>query len=172
MISLSVERSVTHTSQLQITLGAAYAQSLNFTNSGSQFQNASGKPLLTVAANNTAVNGFMFSAAATGGAPIKRLSAARFGFTEVLPIDRVLDAPQAKAPGKISAVAFQGLTFNLPDLPFDEPGGPELPPALLGEHSHAILAALGYDDATRAKLIADGTALVPDANRPVWAPLR
>ena len=102
------------------------------------------------------------------------LGAARFGFTEVLPMDRVLDAPQARHGAKVAHLAFQGLPFDLPDLPFEAaaPAEPERPPPLLGEHTLEVLEALAFDEADRRRLLAAGVAIVPDPARPVWAPER
>jgi crotonobetainyl-CoA:carnitine CoA-transferase CaiB-like acyl-CoA transferase len=69
-----------------------------------------------------------------------RLRAAGLGFNEVLPLERVLDAPQAREPGKLRPVSFRGLGFEVPEFP----GGANaddaaLPPPELGEHSEALL---------------------------------
>ena len=45
------------------------------------------------------------------------LKAAGVGFTEVLPLERVLDAPQARHPGKLRRVRFRGLEFAVPEFP-------------------------------------------------------
>ena len=39
------------------------------------------------------------------------------GFTEVLPLERVLDAPQARQPGKLRQVHYRGLAFDVPEFP-------------------------------------------------------
>lgn len=44
-----------------------------------------------------------------------RLTAARFGFTEVLAIDRVLDTPQARHGNKLAQFDVQDFTFDPPD---------------------------------------------------------
>ena len=46
-----------------------------------------------------------------------RLKAAGVGFTEVLPLERVLDAPQARHPGKLRHVRFRGFEFAVPEFP-------------------------------------------------------
>lgn len=103
-----------------------------------------------------------------------RLAAARFGFTEVLAMDRVLDAPQARHGNKLAQLAFQDFTFDLPDLPFQTDGesAADLPPPLLGEHTAAILSSLGFSDGECRAAIDSGAARVPNPSVPVWAPLR
>ena len=56
-------------------------------------------------------------AARTFDAVAARLSAAGVGFTEVLPLERVLDAPQARHPGKLRDVRFRGFEFSIPEFP-------------------------------------------------------
>lgn len=103
-----------------------------------------------------------------------QLGAARFGFTEVLPMDRVLDAPQARHGNKLAHLTFQNFAFDLPDVPFET--GPQdgalMPPPLLGEHTRQILAELGLTPAESDVLIASGDALVPALHAHVWAPVR
>lgn len=100
-----------------------------------------------------------------------RLAAGGVGFTEVLSMDRVLETPQARAPGKVSRVPFQGFAFDVPDLPYSGGGAPaERPPALLGEHTSEILRELGFDEAAADELVRSGVAVVPEPDRPVWAP--
>lgn len=103
-----------------------------------------------------------------------RLAAARFGFTEVLAMDRVLDTPQARHGNKLAQLAFQDFTFDLPDLPFQTDGetATDLPPPLLGEHTAAILSSLGFSESECRAAIKSGAARVPTPGKPVWAPLR
>ncbi|HVL07818.1 MAG TPA: CoA transferase [Burkholderiaceae bacterium] len=42
---------------------------------------------------------------------VARLKAAGVGCTEVLPLERVLEAPQAQSPGKLRDIAFRGFQF-------------------------------------------------------------
>ena len=46
-----------------------------------------------------------------------RLQAAGVGFTEVLPLERVLESPQARYPGKLREVKYRGLGFQVPEFP-------------------------------------------------------
>jgi crotonobetainyl-CoA:carnitine CoA-transferase CaiB-like acyl-CoA transferase len=103
-----------------------------------------------------------------------RLTAVRFGFTEVLPMERVLEAPQARHGRKVARVTFQDLAFDLPDLPIEAEGTgkPELPPPLLGEHTREILSSLSYSTEQCDALIAAGVVVVPTVGVPVWAPSR
>lgn len=101
-----------------------------------------------------------------------KLRAAGLGFNEVMPLERVLDAPQARAPGKLRAVDFRGLHFEVPQFP----GGPEpedgLPPPELGEHSADLLEQLGYQPDEIATLLASGAVQGHDPERFRWAPVR
>jgi crotonobetainyl-CoA:carnitine CoA-transferase CaiB-like acyl-CoA transferase len=103
-----------------------------------------------------------------------QLAASRFGFTEVLPMDRVLDAPQARHPGKLAHVDFQNMPFDLPELPYEgaTTGAVNTPPPLLGEHSREILAGLGFSDAERDALIRSGKVVEPTPGAQIWAPVR
>lgn len=103
-----------------------------------------------------------------------KLTAARFGFTEVLAMDRVLDAPQARHGNKLARLDFQDFDFALPELPFQSEGEAptDLPPPLLGEHSGTILRSLSFSDAEIEFAIASGAVRTPKAGVPVWAPLR
>ena len=101
------------------------------------------------------------------------LRAAGLGFNEVLPLERVLDAPQARQPGKLREVEFRGLHFAVPEFP----GGtgtaqPGLPPPELGEHSAELLRELGYTDAQCAELLENGAVEAFNPQKFAWAPVR
>ncbi|WP_051356998.1 CaiB/BaiF CoA transferase family protein [Azorhizobium doebereinerae] len=102
------------------------------------------------------------------------LAAAGFGFTEVLPMERVLEAPQARHGHKVTRFAFQDLPFVLPDLPFEWGAATqaERPPPLLGEHTRETLAGLGFSAEACDALVASGAAVEPEPGAPVWAPIR
>ena len=100
-----------------------------------------------------------------------KLRDAGVGFTEVLPLERVLEAPQARAPGKLRDLTFGGIGFEVPDFPGGAEVAPGAPPPYLGEHSRALLAELGFDEGAAAALIAVG-AVVDDPAAFVWAPVR
>jgi crotonobetainyl-CoA:carnitine CoA-transferase CaiB-like acyl-CoA transferase len=104
------------------------------------------------------------------------LRAAGVGFTEVVPLEHVLDAPQARQPGKLRPVGFRGLEFAVPEfphLPADGDAGARAPPPPdLGEHTAAVLKSAGidlaeYEALLRAGAIAEST---PDAF--AWAAVR
>jgi crotonobetainyl-CoA:carnitine CoA-transferase CaiB-like acyl-CoA transferase len=104
-----------------------------------------------------------------------RLKAAGMGFTEVLPLERVLDAPQARHAGKLRNVHFRGFEFEVPEFPRLAPGEdgvPAQPPPDLGAHTAALLKAAGLDQAEYEALLASGAAVEADPNAFPWAPVR
>lgn len=108
-------------------------------------------------------------------AAVARLKAAGVGCTEVLPLERVLDAPQARAPGKLRSVAFRGLQFQVPEFPWPAGTGdavPPLPPAALGQHTLEVLEQAGLSAAECAALVAIGAVGTDEAGSFAWAPVR
>jgi crotonobetainyl-CoA:carnitine CoA-transferase CaiB-like acyl-CoA transferase len=103
----------------------------------------------------------------------RRLRVAGIGFNEVMPLERVLDTPQAQTPGKLRAVEFRGLQFQVPEFAGDsgEPG-PGLPPPEIGEHTVPLLEELGYEESEVAELLASGAAKAYEAGDFAWAPVR
>jgi len=100
------------------------------------------------------------------------LGQAGVGFTEVLPLDRVLATPQAQAGDKIATFDFGGYAFHAPDLPVPallRGEGRAVPPPLLGEHSAEILAELGFGGTEIDELVGSGEAVVSDDRAPLWA---
>jgi crotonobetainyl-CoA:carnitine CoA-transferase CaiB-like acyl-CoA transferase len=98
------------------------------------------------------------------------LKAAGLGCTEVLPLERVLEAPQARAPGKLGQVRFRGLDFEVPQFPWTAGAAPApqpLAPPELGAHTLEVLAASGVPQAACAAVQARGPA-----SDFAWAPLR
>ncbi|MFT3966485.1 MAG: CaiB/BaiF CoA-transferase family protein [Sphingobium sp.] len=101
-----------------------------------------------------------------------RLRAAGLGFNEVLPLERVLDAPQARQPGKLRDLDFRGLSFEVPEFPGSRAVAPNLPPPEIGEHTAELLAELGYDAAEAAALVEEGAARSHAPGDFAWAPVR
>ncbi len=98
------------------------------------------------------------------------LKAAGLGCTEVLPLERVLEAPQARAPGKLGHVRFRGLDFEVPQFPWTSgsaPAAPGLPPAELGAHTRQVLEQSSVPQEACAAVQARGPA-----SDFAWAPLR
>lgn len=103
---------------------------------------------------------------------VARLEAKGVGYTEVLPLDRVLATPQAQAGEKVSEFDFAGYQFQTPELPLGPllgAVGDALPPPLLGEHTAQILAGLGYSETHISEFVQSGTASVADAGKTLWA---
>ncbi|SCK21618.1 Crotonobetainyl-CoA:carnitine CoA-transferase CaiB [Variovorax sp. HW608] len=106
---------------------------------------------------------------------VARLKAAGVGCTEVLPLERVLDAPQSQQPGKTRALHFRGLAFQAPEFPrlhAATDGVQTLPPAELGEHTLEVLEAAGITGAQRDALLASGAVVAARPGAFGWAPVR
>src|ERR1700722_12430179 len=101
-----------------------------------------------------------------------RLRAAGLGFTEVVPLERVLDAPQARHPGKLRAYAYRGFGFEIPEFPGGSADEPSLPPPEMGAHSIELMTALGLDETQRATLLAAGAVVAGGPDDFPWAPVR
>ncbi|MBL4813011.1 MAG: CoA transferase [Rhodobacteraceae bacterium] len=127
--------------------------------------------------NREAVEAIVSTAVAahTFDALTKRLDAQGVGFTEVLPLDRVLQSAQAQAPDKLSEFAFGDYAFETPNLPLGpllSEAAETLPPPLLGEHTKELLAEFGYSDSDIEILVQSGAAIASDHDAPLWAPPR
>ena len=103
----------------------------------------------------------------------QRLRAAGLGFNEVMPLERVLDAPQARQQGKLRELEFRGLQFEVPEFA-GVPGPVEakLPPPEIGEHTVELLHSLGYSEAETAALLTSGAAKAYQPGDFAWAPVR
>jgi crotonobetainyl-CoA:carnitine CoA-transferase CaiB-like acyl-CoA transferase len=102
-----------------------------------------------------------------------RLRAAGLGFNEVLPLERVLDAPQAQQPGKLRELEFRGLQFSVPEFAGTPgPVEPKLPPPEIGEHTVALLHSLGYSAQQTEALLSSGAAKAYQPGDFAWAPVR
>ncbi len=104
-----------------------------------------------------------------------RLRSAGVGFTEVLPLERVLEAPQARQPGKLRPVQFRNLAFDVPEFPrlgAADGDVPTLPPAEMGEHTLQVLQQAGVSPAECDTLLASGAASAVQPGAFAWAPVR
>lgn len=104
-----------------------------------------------------------------------RLRSVGFGYTEVLSPAQVLEEPQARHPGKVKTMSFQGLEFKAPNFPLlalSEAAKPELPPPLLGQHTIEVLHSLGYDTSECNAMLDRGVIAVPKQTGAVWARAR
>ena len=103
-----------------------------------------------------------------------RLRAAGVGATEVLPLERVLDSPQARHPGKLREVKYRGLNFNVPEFPRLRAAMdvPTLPPAELGAHTIEVLLSAGISPLDCDRLVTSGAAAVADPRAFAWAAVR
>jgi crotonobetainyl-CoA:carnitine CoA-transferase CaiB-like acyl-CoA transferase len=101
-----------------------------------------------------------------------KLREAGVGFNEVLPLERVLDAPQAHQPGKLRELEYRGLRFEVPEFPGQAEVRPNLGPPEIGEHSFELLASLGYSEAECAALAEAGAVRNGSSDDFPWAPVR
>ena len=102
----------------------------------------------------------------------KRLKAVKLGFNEVMPIERVLDAPQAHQPGKLRELDYRGLKFEVPEFPGQTEVPQNLPIPELGEHTEELLAELGFSADEASALLDDGSAVQGGPDVFPWAPVR
>ena len=104
-----------------------------------------------------------------------RLKASGLGFTEVLPLERVLGSPQAQHPGKLRNVPFRGFEFDVPEFPrlhAGEDGVGTQPPPNLGEHTAVILKSAGIDQLQYEALLESGAVAEAAPDAFAWAPVR
>ena len=104
-----------------------------------------------------------------------RLKAAGMGFTEVLPIERVLEAAQAHQPGKLRPVTFRELEFEVPEFPRlagESEAIATLPPPDLGEHTLAVLRSAGVSERDCQTMLSSGAVCAPQPGGFAWAPVR
>lgn len=101
-----------------------------------------------------------------------KLQAGGVGFTEVLPVERVLEAPQARQAGKLREFDYRGFKFEVPEFPGQSECAPGLPPPELGEHTLTLLAELGFGEADRERLVASNAVKVAKDDDFAWAPVR
>ena len=114
-------------------------------------------------------------AAHTFDAVAARLKSAGMGFTEVLPLERVLETEHARYPGKLRAVRYRGFEFAVPEFPRLQAADadlPTLPPADLGQHTAALLQAAGVDPAQYQAMLQSGAIAQAAPNAFAWAPVR
>jgi crotonobetainyl-CoA:carnitine CoA-transferase CaiB-like acyl-CoA transferase len=118
------------------------------------------------AAVTRAVGALDFDAAVT------RLQEGGVGFTEVMPLERVLDVPQARHPGKLRTLSFRGLEFEVPEFPGPVAEQAFAPPPELGEHTLELLRELGYSDQDCASLLESTAVKVAGPEEFTWARVR
>jgi len=99
---------------------------------------------------------------------LQRLEAAGCPAGPVLSITEMLEHPQARARDMVPTVHHSRLgevaTIGLPVKLSRTPGRVQHAAPLLGEHTRAVLAQAGYDDAEIERLIAAGAAIVPSSD--------
>jgi len=92
-----------------------------------------------------------------------------------LPLEQVLDAPQARHPGKLRDVHFRGFEFAVPEFPrlhAGEDGVATRAPPDLGEHTGALLKAAGVDQAQYDAMLGSGAVAEAAPNAFAWAAVR
>ncbi|WP_353234010.1 CoA transferase [Diaphorobacter ruginosibacter] len=97
------------------------------------------------------------------------------GCTEVLPLERVLEAEQAHQPGKLRTVEFRGMGFDVPEFPragADSDGIGTIAPAELGEHTREILQSLGLGAEKIDALLESGGVQAHKPGSFAWAAVR
>ena len=102
------------------------------------------------------------------------LNAAGVGFTEVLPIERVLEAAQARQPGKLRDVKFCDFVFKVPEFPCANASADPavaLPPPQLGEHTVQVLRSAGLSQEECEHLLANKAVVVCGPNDFAWKPV-
>lgn len=102
----------------------------------------------------------------------RRLKEAGLGFNEVMPLERVLEKPQARQPGKLRDVQFRGLDFEVPEFAGSGATEASLPPPEIGEHTRALLDELGFSRDEASALLASGAAKSYEPGDFAWAPVR
>lgn len=103
---------------------------------------------------------------------VERLQAGGVGFTEVMPLERVLEVPQARHPGKLRELSYRGLGFEVPEFPGPVSQQPFSPPPELGEHTLALLEELGYSAEACDSLLASAAVKVAGEEEFAWARVR
>ena len=101
-----------------------------------------------------------------------RLKDAKLGHNEVMPLERVLEAPQARQPGKLRELDYRGLRFDVPEFPGQSETEENLPVPELGEHTTQLLAELGIGEAEAAAILESGAAKQGGPEDFPWAPVR
>ncbi|MBF5004877.1 CaiB/BaiF CoA transferase family protein [Diaphorobacter caeni] len=103
------------------------------------------------------------------------LKASGVGCTEVLPLERVLEADQAHQPGKLRTVSFRGLDFEVPEFPragAASDGLKTIAPGELGEHTESILQSLNLSAAEIDALLRSGGVKAQQPGSFAWAAVR
>jgi crotonobetainyl-CoA:carnitine CoA-transferase CaiB-like acyl-CoA transferase len=105
---------------------------------------------------------------------LARLKEAGVGCTEVLPLERVLEAPQAHQPGKLRAVRYREFDFEVPEFPragAERDGLRTLPPPELGEHTLEVLQSAGLNPRECDELLSCGAVRTHESGAFAWAPV-
>lgn len=104
-----------------------------------------------------------------------RLRSVGIGFTEIIPLEKVLDAPHARQPGKLKQLEYRTFAFDVPTFPIASnlaETKAKLPPPEMGQHTLEVLRSIGMSEEECQKLMDAGAVSIARPDDFAWAPVR